>query len=220
MTEIQALGYQTIASLTTAGYKTAADTLTDVAAVGYQTLATLTTNGYKTVANTLTDVATAHHTKTYINAELNAIYNRTGTFAATILNGNITALENKTYKAKGSVQHTGGSSGTGTLLNEVNINSTFTIPNSLFNLNNYRNYSTTSYHSWYIFYFTFATALTSLEYQVALTDADQNNNAVAVGNIMSIALKDKSLTGFQVAVVVYEPSATSAQNFGFDFVVI
>ena len=36
-------------------------------------------------------------------------------------------------KARGSVQHTGGSSGTVTLLNEVNINPTVSIPNSLFN---------------------------------------------------------------------------------------
>ena len=122
-------------------------------------------------------------------------------------------------KARGSVQHTGGSSGTKTLLNTVNIDSTFTITNSLFNLNNFRGYSTTSYHSWLIFAIDFATPLTSLEYQIALTDADQNNNAVAVGNIMSIAVYSKSLTGFKVAVVVYEPSATSTQNFGFDFVV-
>ena len=93
LTEIQALGYETLASLTTAGYKTASATMTDVANVGYQTLATLTSNGYKTVADTLTDVATDHHTKTYINAELNAIYNRTGTFSTTILNGNIIDLE-------------------------------------------------------------------------------------------------------------------------------
>ena len=64
-----------------------------------------------------------------------------------------------------------------------------------------------------------STPLTSLEYQVALTDADQNNNAVSVGNIMSIAVKDKSLNAFQVAVVVSDPSATSESNFGFDFVV-
>jgi hypothetical protein len=70
-----------------------------------------------------------------------------------------------------------------------------------------------------IFYFTFATPLTSLEYQVALNDADQNNNAVPVGNIMSLAVYHKALNGFKVAVVYYEPSATSSQNFGFDFVV-
>ena len=117
------------------------------------------------------------------------------------------------YKAKGSFSRTAGSSGSGNLSAEYNVSGIAENYNS-FNQTGYWNISG-NYHSWFRLTVTFTTPLANSNYQVLVTEA----STASSGHIMNSAIRNKSTSAFDVLVYVNEPSATTNNAWGFDFVV-
>ena len=118
-------------------------------------------------------------------------------------------------KARASYVHTGGSSGTATLSNDVNIAASPSIGTIIANIPSPWNISGAHY-SIYPVTFSFATARTNTNYQVLVSESTTLGN---LNVVMNTCVRNKTTTDFIVNVMVYETSSSGNLKWGIDFVV-
>ncbi len=126
-----------------------------------------------------------------------------------------TELDPLICKARASYVHTGGSSGTATLSNDVNIAASPSIGTIIANIPSPWNISGAHY-SIYPVTFSFATARTSTNYQVLVSESTTLGN---LNVVMNTCVRNKTTTDFIVNVMVYETSSSGNLKWGIDFVV-
>ncbi len=128
---------------------------------------------------------------------------------------NKTEVDPLICKARASYVHTGGSSGTATLSNDVNIAASPSIGTIIANIPSPWNISGAHY-SIYPVTFSFATARTNTNYQVLVSESTTLGN---LNVVMNTCVRNKTTTDFIVNVMVYETSSSGNLKWGIDFVV-
>ena len=126
-----------------------------------------------------------------------------------VYGGSGSTLYTPQCKAKGSYSRSAGSSGTGILSAEYNVSGISDVSSSF---NNSGYWGISGVHtSVILFRVTFSTALANSDFQVLITEEGSNR-------IMTESVHSKSTSGFEILVIVNEPSATSNTSWGIDFV--
>ena len=121
-------------------------------------------------------------------------------------------------KAKGSYSRTAGTSGTGTLSAEYNISGISDDGSGAFGIS-FNNSGYWGIATWSVSMitvkFTFITPLNDANYQVFVTESGTTSS----GHIVNTAIRNKTTTDFMVITRINEPSSTTNNDWGMDFVV-